>query len=55
MTRIGVGGLMNLQKLKEAHIVMNDICLFHHHAALQKAQSTISNLNKAEPENTLNM
>ncbi|XP_025096603.1 1-phosphatidylinositol 4,5-bisphosphate phosphodiesterase epsilon-1-like isoform X4 [Pomacea canaliculata] len=31
MTRIGVGGLINLDKLRQAHIVLNDIHLFHHH------------------------
>ena len=35
MTRIGVGGLINLDKLRQSHIVLNDIHLFHHHAALQ--------------------
>jgi phosphatidylinositol phospholipase C epsilon len=36
MTRIGVGGLINLDKLRQAHIVLNDIHLFHHHANVQK-------------------
>ena len=37
MTRIGVGGLMNLDKLKQAHIILNDIHLFHHSAQQQRA------------------
>ena len=37
MTRIGVGGLINLDKLRQSHIVLNDIHLFHHHATLQRA------------------
>ncbi|XP_071091113.1 1-phosphatidylinositol 4,5-bisphosphate phosphodiesterase epsilon-1-like [Haliotis cracherodii] len=37
MTRIGVGGLINMDKLKQAHIVLNDILLFHHHADHQRA------------------
>ncbi|XP_041369675.1 1-phosphatidylinositol 4,5-bisphosphate phosphodiesterase epsilon-1-like [Gigantopelta aegis] len=36
MTRIGVGGLMNLDKLKQAHIILNDIHLFHHSADQQR-------------------
>ena len=36
VTHIGVGGLINLDKLRQAHIVLNDIHLFHHHAALQR-------------------
>jgi len=33
MTRIGVGGLINLGKLKTAHAILNDIQLFHYHNA----------------------
>ncbi|CAL1528797.1 unnamed protein product, partial [Lymnaea stagnalis] len=29
MTRIGVGGLMNMDKLRQAHLVLSDIHLFH--------------------------
>ena len=32
MTRIGVGGLINLEKIKQAHVVLNDIHLFHERA-----------------------
>ena len=32
MTRIGVGGLINLEKMRQAHVVLNDIHLFHEHA-----------------------
>ncbi|XP_062591377.1 uncharacterized protein LOC134252848 isoform X1 [Saccostrea cucullata] len=32
MTRIGVGGLINMDKLKQTHHVLNDIALFHYHA-----------------------
>ena len=35
MTRIGVGGLINMDKLKQTHHVLNDIALFHHHAKQQ--------------------
>ncbi|GFN90736.1 phosphoinositide phospholipase c [Plakobranchus ocellatus] len=31
MTRIGVGGLINLDKLRQAHMVLSDIQLFQHH------------------------
>ena len=33
MTRIGVGGLINLEKLQQAHTVLNDIYLFQQHAS----------------------
>ncbi|KAK6186334.1 hypothetical protein SNE40_008387 [Patella caerulea] len=36
MTRIGVGGLINMDKLRQTHIVLNDLHLFHHHAENQK-------------------
>ena len=32
LTRIGVGGLINLEKMHQAHVVLNDIHLFHEHA-----------------------
>jgi hypothetical protein len=32
MTRIGVGGLINLEKVHQAHLLLNDIKLFHEHA-----------------------
>lgn len=35
MTRIGVGGLINMDKLKQTHHVLNDIALFHYHAKQQ--------------------
>ena len=35
MTRIGVGGLVNFEKIKQAHVVLNDINLFQHHAQMQ--------------------
>lgn len=31
MSRIGVGGLINLEKLKKAHSILNDIQLFQYH------------------------
>ena len=32
MSRIGVGGLINLQKMHQAHVVLSDIQLLHDHA-----------------------
>ena len=32
LTRIGVGGLINLEKMRQAHVVLNDIHLFQEHA-----------------------
>ena len=32
MTRIGVGGLINMEKVHQAHCVLTDIHLFHKHA-----------------------
>ncbi|XP_052770885.1 1-phosphatidylinositol 4,5-bisphosphate phosphodiesterase epsilon-1-like [Mya arenaria] len=31
MTRIGVGGIINMEKLKRAQAILNDIQLFHYH------------------------
>ncbi|CAH1784522.1 unnamed protein product, partial [Owenia fusiformis] len=39
MTRIGVGGLINFDKIQQAHLVLNDIQLFHDHAHQQTFQS----------------
>ena len=33
MTRIGVGGLVNMDKVRQAHVILNDIHLFHKRAA----------------------
>ena len=35
MTRIGVGGLINFEKITQAHVVLNDLNLFHQHAENQ--------------------
>ena len=32
LSRIGVGGLINMEKIHQAHLVLNDIHLFHTHA-----------------------
>jgi len=32
MTRIGVGGLINLDRIHQAQFLLNDIRLFHQHA-----------------------
>jgi hypothetical protein len=40
MTRIGVGGLINLEKIFQSHVVLNDIHLFQERArsmAMDKA------------------
>ena len=34
LTRIGVGGLINMEKVTQAHLVLNDIQLFHNHAKM---------------------
>ncbi|CAG5116825.1 unnamed protein product, partial [Candidula unifasciata] len=44
MTRIGVGGLVNLDKLRQAHIVLNDIHLFQYHGKLMSGSA--SNLDE---------
>ncbi|XP_021351592.1 uncharacterized protein LOC110449213 [Mizuhopecten yessoensis] len=36
MTRIGVGGLINMDKLQQTHTILNDISLFHHHGKGQE-------------------
>ncbi|KAK3593089.1 hypothetical protein CHS0354_038127 [Potamilus streckersoni] len=36
MTRIGVGGLMNIAKLRQAHVILNDVHLFQHHNGKQE-------------------
>ena len=39
MTRIGVGGLINLDRIHQAELLLNDIRLFHQHAASAAALS----------------
>lgn len=43
MTRIGVGGLINIDKLKQAHLILNDIYFFHHHASRQLKETETLN------------
>lgn len=38
MTRIGVGGLLNMDKLKQAHVVLSDIALFHSHGQRRREE-----------------
>ena len=38
MTRIGVGGLINLEKISQAHVVLNDIHLFQQDAQLKQKE-----------------
>ncbi len=33
LTRIGVGGLINMEKIEQAHVVLNDIHLFQQRAS----------------------
>jgi len=40
MTRIGVGGLINLDRIHQAELLLNDVRLFHQHAATATAAST---------------
>ena len=40
MTRIGVGGLINLDRIHQAELLLNDIRLFHQHAATAAAASS---------------
>jgi len=40
MTRIGVGGLINLDRIHQATLLLNDIRLFHQHAAATTVTST---------------
>jgi len=40
MTRIGVGGLINLDRIHQAELLLNDIGLFHQHAAAAAAASS---------------
>ena len=40
MTRIGVGGLVNLDRIHQADLLLNDIRLFHQHAAAATGTST---------------
>jgi len=46
VSRIGVGGLLNIQKIHQAHIVLRDIQRFHEHAAkINEKQQTLENKN----------
>jgi len=40
MTRIGVGGLINLERTHLAGLLLNDIRLFHHHAEASAASAS---------------
>jgi len=40
MTRIGVGGLINLDRIHQAELLLNDVRLFHQHAATAAATSS---------------
>jgi len=42
MTRIGVGGLINLDRIHQASLLLNDIRLFHQHAAAAAAAAAAS-------------
>ena len=47
MTRIGVGGLINLDRIHQAELLLNDIRLFHQHAATAAALSaTVDSINR---------
>lgn len=46
MTRIGVGGLINMKKMEQAHVVLNDIQTFHRHAA--KRQEVMAKWEKRQ-------
>ena len=35
MTRIGVGGLINFEKITQAHVILNDLNLFHQRSESQ--------------------
>lgn len=50
MTRIGVGGLINLEKLKKAHAILNDIQLFHYHNNMVVARDEHSYLDALNSE-----
>jgi len=45
MSRIGVGGLINLEKLKKAHTILNDIQLFQYHNSNISSQRDSFNMS----------
>ncbi|XP_053407871.1 uncharacterized protein LOC123546334 isoform X3 [Mercenaria mercenaria] len=50
MTRIGVGGLINIEKLKKAHAILSDIQLFQYHNNLVMEQDEHSYLRALSSE-----
>ena len=51
MTRIGVGGLINLDRIHQAELLLNDIRLFHQHAAAAAAATTSSSVDHRQTSN----
>jgi len=47
MTRIGVGGLINLDRIHQAQLLLSDIHLFHQHAAAAAVASSSSAADSA--------
>jgi len=52
MTRIGVGGLINLERTHLAGLLLNDIRLFHHHAEASAAASGPTGLDPSNRQTT---
>ena len=47
MTRIGVGGLINMDKLKKANAILTDIQLFQYHSNCLISESKDAGLHSA--------
>lgn len=48
MTRIGVGGIINVEKMDEAHRVLDEIKAFHHHHKCRKHATAQVAINSQE-------
>ncbi|XP_064469144.1 uncharacterized protein LOC135383352 [Ornithodoros turicata] len=48
MTRIGVGGIINMEKMHQAHRVIDDIRAFHHHYKCRKHATAQVAINSQE-------
>jgi len=51
MTRIGVGGLINLDRVHQAELLLNDIRLFHQHAASAAAAAAVDSSSYRQTSN----
>lgn len=53
MTKIGVGGLINMEKIQQSHVILNDINLFQEHARIQERQRVTADSDSEKDEKNI--